>query len=179
MLICTPGNAINEDTIIRYNVSIHDGVNSARVLHFGGGAKGTHIYNNTFVLGPHQDLPMMLFTEWNGGKAKDSKFSNNLFIVEKGGRATYKFGESSGNVFENNLFAGKHEGLPKGVAASSVPEFLSGVKPAPGFDSVKSLKPPGGAEFPRGILIKYNGGRDFFGRPVPSDRPPAVGAIEP
>ena len=179
MLICTPGKAVNEDTIIRYNVSIHDGVNSARVLHFGGGAKGTHIYNNTFVLGSHQDLPMMLFTEWNGGIAKDSKFSNNLFIVEKGGRATYKFGESSGNVFENNLFAGKHEGLPKGVVVSPVPEFFSGLKPAPGFDSVKSLKPPGGAELPRGILIKNNGGRDFFGRPVPSDRPPAIGAIEP
>ena len=67
MLICSPGNAVNEDTIIRYNVSVHDGINSARVFHFGGGATRTHVYNNTIVLAPHQNLPMLLFTEWNKG----------------------------------------------------------------------------------------------------------------
>ena len=39
MLICTPGNSYNEDTVIRYNISQNDGLNSARVFHFGGGAQ--------------------------------------------------------------------------------------------------------------------------------------------
>jgi hypothetical protein len=176
MLICSPGDGVNDDTIIRYNISVHDGVNSARVFHFGGGAKRTHVYNNTVVVGAHQDLPMMLFTEWNGGKAKDSRFTNNLFIVEEGGRATYKFGPSSGNVFENNLFAGKHEGLPAGVEIFTAPKFAGPLKPAPGFDSLKAFRP---LKAIPGKAIENNGGRDFFGKRLPRNRAPSIGAIEP
>ena len=178
MLICTPGNAVNEDTIIRYNISVHDGINSARVIHFGGGAKGTHIYNNTIVIGPHQDIPLLRFTEWNGGKARDSRFSNNLFLVEEGGRATYQFEPSRGNVFESNLFAGRHEGLPAGVTTAAAPRLAGVLKPAPGFGSLKALRPLPGTKFPRGRVIEKNGGRDFFGNPVPRDRAPAIGAVE-
>lgn len=178
MLICTPGNAINEDTIIRYNISIHDGINAARVFHFGGGAKRTQIYNNTIIIGPKQDLPLLLYTEWNGGKAQDSIFSNNLFIVEAGGRATYQFGPSSGNVFEHNLFAGRHEGLPRSVALAAAPQFAGPVKPGPGVDLLKALRPAPGTKFPQGRIIEHNGGRDFFGTPLPRDRAPAIGAVE-
>lgn len=178
MLICSPGNAVNEDTIIRYNVSVHDGINSARVFHFGGGATRTHVYNNTIVLGPHQSLPMLLFTEWNRGKAEDSRFSNNLFIVEEGGRATYDFGPSTGNVFENNVFCGRHEGLPAKTTVTPAPRLAGRVKPAPGLDPLKALRPAELKTFPRGVLIKDNGGRDFFGNPLPPGQPPRVGAFE-
>lgn len=178
MLVCTPGNAVNDDTIIRYNISIHDGVNAARVFHFGGGAKRTQVYNNTIIVGPQQDLPMLLFTDWNGGKTSDTRFSNNLFVVEEGGRATYQFGPSSGNVFEHNLFAGRHEGLPAGVSVAAAPPFAGGVKPGPGVDSLKALRPSPGTQFPRGRVIDNNGGRDFFGTPLPRDRLPAIGAVE-
>ena len=179
MLICSPGNAVNEDTIIRYNISVHDGINSARVFHFGGGAKRTHVYNNTIVLGPQQDLPMLLFTEWNDGTAQESFFHNNLFLVEQGGRATYDFGTSRGNEFANNLFAGRHEKLPKGTASSAMPEFAGSLSPLPGFKSLTNFRPADRAAAPRGKLIEKNGGRDILGNPVPADRPPAIGAIEP
>ena len=39
-LICAPGRSYNEDTIIRYNISQNDGINSARVFHISG-AKNT------------------------------------------------------------------------------------------------------------------------------------------
>jgi hypothetical protein len=176
MLICSPGDGINDDTIIRYNISVHDGINSARVFHFGGGAKRTHVYNNTVVVGAHQDLPMMLFTEWNGGEARDSRFTNNLFIVEEGGRATYKFGPSRGNVFENNLFAGRHEGLPAGVDISAAPKFAGPLQAAPGFDSLKAFRP---LKAIPGKVIDNNGDRDFFGKPLPRNQAPSIGALEP
>jgi hypothetical protein len=178
MLICTPGDAVNDDTIIRYNISIHDGVNSARVFHFGGGAKRTQVYNNTIIIGAHQDLPLLLFGEWNGGAARDSRFCNNLFVVEAGGRATYQFGPSQGNVFEHNVFAGRHEGLPAGVTPAAAPQFAGTVQPGPGLERLQALRPRPGTKFPRGRVMADNGGRDFFGTPVPRDRPPAVGAVE-
>lgn len=178
MLVCTPGNAINEDTVIRYNISVHDGINSARLFHFGGGAKRTKVYNNTIIIGPEQNLPLLRFNEWDGGKASDTRFFNNLFIVENGGRATYDFGPSQGNVFESNIFAGRHEGLPKGVAVAPAPRLTGPLKPMPGFVSIKAYSPMANQVFPRGKVMPSNGGRDIMGNPVSSDQPPAIGAIE-
>jgi hypothetical protein len=179
MLVCSPGNAINDDTIIRFNISVHDGLNSARVFHFGGGAKRTHVYHNTIVVGAHQDIPMLRFSEWNKGRARDTRFTNNLFIVEKGGRATYHFDTSLGHVFEDNIFAGRHEGLPEGVAPSPMPKFAGPLKPAPGFESLRAFAPLAGADFPVGRVIGNHGGRDFFGKPLPQGQPAVVGAIQP
>jgi len=64
MLVCAPGSSWNEGTVIRYNISQNDGVNSARLFHFGGAAKGTLVYNNTIYVGPKQDLPLLLFGAW-------------------------------------------------------------------------------------------------------------------
>lgn len=178
MLLCTPGNAVNEGTIVRYNLSVRDGIDTARVFHFGGGAKGTHVYNNTIVLSARQNLPMLLFTEWDGGRAGDTRFTNNLFVVEQGGRATYQFGSSSGNVFEDNLFCGRHEGLPQGVAASPIPRFAGPLVPKPGFGSLHAFRPVG-PDVARGRAVPHNGGRDLLGRPLPKDSPPAIGALEP
>jgi hypothetical protein len=179
MLICTPGDAVNEDTIIRSNISVHDGVDSARVFQFGGGAERTQVYNNTIIIGAHQKVPLIAYNEWNGGVTKNTRFSNNLFLVEEGGRATYQFEPSKGNIFENNIFAGDHEGLPKGVSTSPAPKFSGVVNaPSPGFPSVKALSPAQGSRFPKGKIIPNNGGRDFFGNPVSQTQAPTIGAIE-
>jgi len=55
--------------------------------------------------------------------------------------------------------------------------------PAPGtgsegFASLNGYRLRPGAEFPRGQIIPNNGGRDFFGNPVPADRAPRIGACE-
>ncbi len=178
MLICGPGNSYNEGTVIRYNLSVHDGVNTARVFHFGGQSSDTLIHNNTIIIGPHQDLPMILHTEWDGGRSRGARFVNNLFIVEEGGRATYDFHTSTGNVFEDNLFVGRHEGLPDEVeVASEVPPLLGPLEPVPAAEGLDRFRPAPGSEFPRGQRLADAGGRDFFGVPLPVG-PPCVGIAE-
>lgn len=179
ILLCAPAKAWSEDTVVRYNVSVEDGLNSARVFHFGGGATRTLVHNNTIVIGPHQDLPLLLFTEWEGGKASDTRFVNNLFLVRESGRATCDFGPSRGNVFENNLFIGNHIGLPPGVAVTRDATPLRGpFDPREGRDWLDGLRPARGGGFPRGRFLPNNGGRDFFRTRLPAG-PPAIGAIEP
>jgi hypothetical protein len=176
-LICAPGNSYNEDTIIRYNVSQNDGLNSARVFHFGGGATNTRIYNNTIYVGREQSLPMVLCTEWSGGNAHGTRFYNNIFYVD--GRVTYDWGKSSDTVFENNIFCGRHFHPPFDAAGSTNCPAL--IRAGGGADGSASLKVYGfrpGAEAILGKIISNNGGRDFFGKSVPADRPPLVGAIE-
>jgi hypothetical protein len=179
MLLCAPAKAWSEGTVVRYNLSVEDGLNSARVFHFGGGATRTLIHNNTIVIGPRQDLPLLLFTEWDGGKASDTRFVNNLFLVREGGRATYDFGPSRGNVFEHNLFVGNHVGLPPGIAATrTAPPLRGPFDPREGRDWLDGLRPARATGFPRGRLVPANGGRDFFGIRLPAGAP-AIGAAEP
>lgn len=181
ILICGPGNSFNSDTVIRYNISVHDGVDSARVFHFGGKSTNTRVYHNTIVLGPQQKVPVLLFTDWDKGFAEGASFTNNLVITSEGGKALYKFGPDKGTTFEGNVFAGVHEGLPAGTAASkTVPKLKGPLEPADGLAAAERFKPaPTDRNFPRGNVIKDNGGRDFFGKPLrPTDRP-AIGAAEP
>ena len=132
--ICAPGHSYNEDTIIRYNISQNDGVNSARVFHISG-ARNTRIYNNTIYVGPKQDLPLLLFNDWDRGSAVDTSFYNNLFIVD--GRVTYEFGNSTNTVFEANAFVGNHVQPPKDSRpVASQPVLL---KPGSGGDGFASL----------------------------------------
>jgi len=178
ILVCGTGKSFNESPVVRYNISVHDGIQSARVFHFGGKSTNTLVHNNTIIIGADQNLPMILQTEWEGGICESARFANNLFLVEPGGRATYDFKYGKHNVFESNLFCGSHVGLPAGVALSSAPQLAAAVKPALGLGSLQGCRPADARTFPRGILIKDNGGRDFFGNPVPTDRPPAIGAGE-
>jgi hypothetical protein len=177
MLICSPGNSYNEDTVIRYNISQNDGVNSARVFNFGGGAKNTRVYNNTIYVGPGQDLLLLQFGTWSGGNAKDTQFYNNIFYVD--GRVKYDWGHSISNVFDGNVFFGAHAEIPPDPhAITNRPPLLkpgAGQGPA-SLRKCYLLRPSPG--FPRGRIVAENGGRDFFGHKVPADRPPCIGAAE-
>ena len=176
MLICAPGNSYNEDTIIRYNLSQNDGLNSARVFHISG-AKNTRIYNNTIYVGPKQDLPLLLFNDWNGGSARDTFFYNNIFYVD--GRVTYNWGKSQNNIFENNFFFGNHHEPPADAhAITNQPGLRRPGSGENGFASLSGYELRDSSACLPGRIVPDNGGRDFFGNPVPADRPPCIGAAE-
>jgi hypothetical protein len=177
MLICTPGNSYNEDTVIRYNISQNDGINSARVFHFGGGAKNTLVYNNTIYTGAAQNLPLLLFDDWNGGNASGTQFYNNIFYVD--GRVTYQWGHSASNTFDSNVFFGMHSQVPPDARAlTNRPPLLKPGSGRQGFASLQGYTLRAAPAFPRGRIIPDNGARDFFSQLVPQDRPPAIGASE-
>ncbi len=73
------------------------------------------IYNNLIYVGPKQDLPLLLYTNWSS-YADNTHFVNNIFYVD--GRVTYDWGRSTRNVFENNVFYGNHQGRPDDPGAA-------------------------------------------------------------
>jgi hypothetical protein len=176
-LVCGPGRSYNTDTVIRYNLSRNDGIGSARVFHFGGNARNTKVYNNTVYLGPDQDLPLLLFDEWEGGFNEGTQFYNNLFYVE--GRATYRWGRSMNRLFDNNVFYGVHvDPPPDANASTNRPSLIDPRSGGDGFASLEGLKLKDATDLPIGRIVPDNGGRDFFGNPLPQDRPPTVGAFQ-
>jgi hypothetical protein len=176
-LVCTPGNSYNEDTVIRYNISQNDGINSARVFHFGGGPKTTKIYNNTIYLGAQQDLPLLTFTEWNKGNARETQFFNNIFYVE--GRASFNWGKSTNTVFEHNVFFGRFSELPPDPdAITNQPPLRKPGSGGSGFGSLDGYRWAGSYGEFRGEPMPNSGGKDFFGDQVQPGGPPRIGAAE-
>ena len=178
ILICTPGNSWNEDTVVRYNISQNDGLNSARVFHFGGGAKNTRVYNNTIYLGPKQNLPLLNFTEWDKGNADGTRFENNIFIAA--GRASFAWGKSRNTTFANNVFFGDFSEIPASTGTlTNQPPLIDAGSGGDGFDTLGGYKLRADSPPLTGVIVPNNGGRDFFGNPVPVDRLPSIGAFQP
>jgi len=179
MLICSPGNSYCEDTVIRYNLSIRDGVNSARVFHFGGGSTNTRIYNNTIYIGPDQDLPMVLCTEWDRGNATGIQFTNNLFYVA--GRVTYDWGKATNTVFSNNCFFGNHSGVPQDPSAITQDPCLVGpLASGSGREATQGFQlRPDSPCIGKGLDMPDTVRQDFWGNPLPAKgEPRCVGAHE-
>jgi hypothetical protein len=176
-LICSPGNSYCEDTIIRYNVSQNDGINSARVFQFGGGVKNTLVHNNTIYIGPRQSLPLFSFNEWARGNAENTRVINNIFYVD--GQVTYRWDKSRNNVFSNNVYYGNHIGRPNDAKGSTNrPPLLKPGGAAFGLASVKAYQLQSCPPWLKGSGIPAAGGRDFFGHPLPASGPLIIGAHE-
>jgi hypothetical protein len=179
MLICSPGDSYCEDTIIRYNISQNDGMGSSRIFNFGGGSNRTSIYNNVIFVGPDKKLPLLTCGPWNGGNPKNVHFSNNIFYVE--GTVRYEWGQSKNDFsFEDNVFYGDHQNPPTDPGAIlTKPPLANPGGGGSGLNSLAGYQLSDSAGFDRGQIIPDNGGRDFFGNPVPSDKPPCLGVYQP
>ena len=177
MLVCSPGSAFNEGTIIRYNISQYDGLNTSSVIHLAGNSLRTLIYNNTIYVGPKQNLPLLAYTTWLGGNADQTFFYNNIFYVE--GRVAYDWGHSRHQVFAHNVYYGQHQQLPPDpYAVTKQPPLAKPGSGGSGLDSLEGYLLHPDPMFPKGQCVPANGGQDFFGHPVPPTTEAAIGASE-
>jgi hypothetical protein len=177
ILICAPGSSYNEDTVVRYNISQNDGTDSTGIFNFSGGAKDTRIYNNTVYVGKNLDLALLHFSDWNGGNASGTQFRNNIFYVD--GRVRFEWGRSTDNTFGHNILYAPHSpALPGPDTIAYRPPLRKAGTGLQGMESLNGYTLTLATRFPRGEFIAKNGGRDFYGRPLPQDGAPSIGAAE-
>ncbi len=194
MLLCDDGawkepeSVGNTQTIVRYNISQND---RARTFHITGPIRDAQIYNNVFFIGKSLDIPLFLFTDYNGW-ANGIHIANNIFYVEgrcryshglsRNWNGTYKdapaFGDSRNIRFENNVYFGDHTNPPPDTKALRPDPLL--VKPGTGGvgrDSLDGYMLREGSPCLRaGVPIPNNGGHDFWGDPVREGINPDIGA---
>jgi hypothetical protein len=179
LLICNDGsskmpwNIGNQGTVVRYNISRNDG---ARVFHVSGPCRDTLIHNNTIVLAKGYDTPLLAPGNWGGAWPENTRFVNNLFAVA--GRSRVELGGMKQTTFAHNLCWGEIAGLPDGPGNLRLdPQFTDAGAAGDGFASLLGLQlRPGSPALGAGLVIKDNGGRDFWGRPVSATEAPNVGA---
>lgn|SRR5690625_774509 len=132
LLVCNDGNSLGrhynwgtENTIVRGNVSINDGLRPyptrpgwfAPIIHIAGPVKNTLIEENVMVILPKEkeemDRTALIMDQWGEPWSDSTQFVNNIFHV-MGDDLPYRIelGESENVVFEGNIFHGKFNGLP-------------------------------------------------------------------
>lgn len=205
LLICAPThvkmpeNIGNDGTIIRYNLSVNDGLRNtgkhagfSPVFHISGPVTNNHIYNNTIVMYDKPtgiDRNIIKMDTWGGDWPLNSYFTNNIFFVSDS--ASYDFGQAANTRFENNLYHGVQTNRPDDskalfndplfedrpvVASSDAPEFIAtrvtDVNRILGF-RLQTGSPCIGT----GVAVPLNGGFDITGSPMPAGSC-AIGAFE-
>jgi len=178
MLICDDGsqnppwNIGNEGTVIRYNISVNDGLHTFNIT---GPCQNTQIYNNVFYLGKDLNIPLVASGNWGGGDKwpSDTRFSNNVFYVD--GKGRFDFGGMKSVAFDHNAYWGAIAARPADPHVTLADPQLA----APGSLSVRGYAlRPGSPLRCAGQIIPDNGGRDFWGRPLPTAGPPDIGASQ-
>jgi hypothetical protein len=194
LLVCTNGevgepiNIGNIGTIVRYNVSINDGLRAigkhagfSPAFHISGPVKDTKIYNNLVYANRKPagvERKLLKMDNWGGPWPIDTWFANNIFATEEWTDCDY--GRAINTIFLNNLYWGEHRNMPEDPKAIRAdPMFLHpGLIPA-GIQALLGYRlQPGSAAIGAGMPIPNNGGRDFLGRPLPKQGRPAVGPLE-
>mgnify|MGYP000860177188 CR=1 FL=1 len=204
-LLCQfPGAGDFRNNIVRYNVSHNDGVKNNRrsgidVFSASPNASDCRVYNNT-VYNSHGPavgfggLPMLNVLFQNnificsgdviGGEGQRGRFENNVYWSADGkpltfdGRATlHEWAETTGQEKTDGTILGRSlDPRVNEVNAVNAVTTLFDPTKLPALTAYRVQ--PDSPCLKAGIPIANNGGRDFWGNPVPQDAKPAIGACE-
>jgi len=195
-----PEAGVFRDNIVRYNISQNDGVKNNRrsgidIYSASPNASACQVYNNT-VYNRHGAA-----VGFGGLPMPDVVFRNNTFIC----CGDVISGDGQRGRFEGNLYwsvdgrdlsfdghpslrawadATSQERIGGGIVGRTADPRLTGAGTATVTDpaALADLKAyrlaPDSPCLAAGMIIKDNGGRDFWGHPVPASRKPAIGACE-
>ncbi len=195
-----PGASDFKNNIIRYNISHNDGVKNNRrsgidVYSAGPNASDCQVYSNT-VYNRHgpavgfggMPMPNVLFRnnificsgDVIGGESERGRFENNIYWSADGrplsfdGHATLsQWAEATGQEKVGDRIVGQYLDPKVVKAGDTMPADPTRLADLPAY-KLQADSPC----LKAGILIKDNGGRDFWGNPVSQNDRPAVGACE-
>jgi hypothetical protein len=185
LLICNEGghsaeeSAGNTGTIVRYNISQSD---RTRGINVAGPVKDSLIYNNTIYVGPQHHVDLLLQSDWKGWAAGTQVY-NNIFYADGDAQISFSLsrdpdgayvtkpglGLSLNNVFDYNVYFGKIAPPNDPHALTIDPNLVAAGAGNIGQLSLSGFDLQAGSPGRRsGKFIERNGGRDFWGKPVPS-----------
>ena len=182
ILLCEePGNACYycDSPVVRYNISQNDGISGARTFHLSGKVLNAQIYNNTIYRGPSVGANVVENFTWKGTSALNTRWWNNVFYNL--GSGDYVDVLRNGAVWDYNLFYGNHppNEPPDAHKLTSDPQFVNPGSGGVGRDTVDGYKLLSTSPCrDSGVTVADNGGKDYWGNPVPANGVADRGAFE-
>lgn len=163
MLLCN-SNGVLRNAVVRYNISINDSYRG--VENCSGPIESAAVYNNTILIGP--GISQSVIQENNTTK-RNVSFRNNIVVKRGPGTASINLA-GGGYQVQNNDFVGVSK-APAGFGISKEPKFLS---EAAGPEGLRLCL--GSPAIGTGAAITNDGGKDYFGNPIPNSAKPNIGA---
>jgi PKD repeat protein len=170
------------DNYFRYNISQRD---LTRVLRFVGKCWDNYVYNNTIYVGAGTGNTVDTGQCGDIGPRKQAPentymYNNIIYNVEEeGAKYSHRYGDNY--VYDYNLFYGYHpSGEPNDPhKITDDPLLVNPGSGGLGIDSVDGYKLQAGSPArDSGMTIPNNGGKDYWGNPVPAGSGPDRGAHE-
>lgn len=175
MLICANDAATNAQTtgtIVRYNLSVNDGVEGGQIIDITGSAYDSKIYNNTIYQSKYNNNVVQ--TVCYGGEANPSKnteITNNIFYAD-GVKLTYNFNKIVSATFNNNVYCNVEP--PKADSKVTVKnsitdkiELVGAGTTGNGLEKIAAkYKPKTDLLTTKGVTVANNGGKDLLGKTV-------------
>ena len=178
LLVCNKGdslgsdvNAGTRDTVVRYNLSVNDGIREyptnrqgwfSPSIHISGPCQNTRIHNNIIII-PRKSLPeidssVVHFHNWGGPWPVGTRFEDNLFIASNS--RGFHSAKDKNTVYLGNGYFGHFASLPED--ASAIMDQSSGPNADAWGDGYAKLKaflqtkdlPPLEMESPAGELVR-------------------------
>ncbi|MBC9933044.1 right-handed parallel beta-helix repeat-containing protein [Chitinophaga qingshengii] len=162
--------------LVRYNISQNDGNGfDHRVFELHGHPNGKvvpiYFYNNTI----YNDTMIGVMDRGGGtGIHPGLEFRNNIFYAPQ-----LQFDDQANILYNHNLYYPGLKAASDSNALTGNPLLAGPGTGGSGMQTVSGYKLSAGSPaFGAGVFINNNGGRDFFGIPVPVSGAPTVGAAE-
>jgi hypothetical protein len=155
----------NSNVIVRYNISRNDNGNIFSFSGDSGAIASTYIYNNTVYI-PNTATSQLIF-DYRFATHTFYAYNNIFYILNTG--ASYDF-SSMTKTFNYNVFYGVHpSGEPSDAhKLTSDPNLVNPGSGGIGLDSVNGyMLRPYSSCVDSGMTIANNGGKDYWGNPVP------------
>jgi len=174
-LVCDDAthNGISQNHITRYNISQNDG--NTRIWRFCGiGLQNMQFYNNTFYIGPTYSSVICVTCY----KSTNAYWWNNIFY-DLSTATSWGDTKTTVDVFDYNLFYGNHpvDEPPDPHKITADPRLTAPGTGGNGINTLNGYKLLAGSPaIGSGTIIQNNGGKDFWGNPVPANCPPDRGA---
>lgn len=138
LLVCNDGGSLGknwnigtDNTIIRYNISVNDGLRAyptkqagwfSPVVHITGPVTNTQFFGNLIVarkkIGAEIDNTIIKMDDWGKKWADNTRFYNNIFYAEAEAQTSFKFGGDSRTLFQGNAYLGAIDNLPPDASVS-------------------------------------------------------------
>jgi len=200
LLICNNGNSIGTNgnvgtinTVVRYNISVNDGLRShptprngyfSPTFHISGPVSDTKIYNNVIYVPAKTkneiDHTLVQMDNWGGPWPDNTLFANNIFYVRD--EADFQWGKSKSTGFTHNLFYGNFQNQPNDpTSITKDPMFVDPGMAASGFESLTGFQLKANSPaIDAGTLIdgQQQVETDFFGNKLPDNGKVSIGVDE-
>ncbi|GAA3130133.1 right-handed parallel beta-helix repeat-containing protein [Kribbella aluminosa] len=172
LLLCNASGRV-ANAVVRYNVSQNDSFRGVEMC--SGPLESAHVHNNTIFVGSGRSMTVINETTTAPHQVR---FDNNIVLKQGTGTATMRLQPGTAVRTSYNLLTGVGGTFDNPGGSTADPRLVAPGTATSIHDLAGYHLGPDSPARSAGLVIPGNSPYDIFGRRVPTEQPPSIGAAE-